>query len=102
MSFSRIVVYILQSAIIQAVRDITRFYTTGIVVKHLLGERTQTMYKEAKSIIKYHFQREFPKDNIDKLEDVLNKYSADEIIRFADMISRFGIAAILNVVTEGA
>lgn len=59
-----------------------------------------TMYRDAKAIIRYHFEQEFPNGNLHKLEEVLSRYSSDDIIRFADMVSRFGLAGILDVVYE--
>ena len=57
-------------------------------------------YRGPRNIIRYHFQQEYPKVDMDKLDEVLSKYRDDEIERFADMVCRFGLAAILDVVEE--
>ena len=58
------------------------------------------MYLSPRSIIKHYFNQEFPNGNVEKLDKVLSKYREDELERFADMVYRFGIAAILDVVEE--
>lgn len=58
------------------------------------------MCRSPKNIITYHFQQEFPEGDLGKLEKILNKYSKEELERFADAVLRFGLSEILDVVGE--
>lgn len=58
------------------------------------------IYRGPRNIIRYHFQQEYPEVDLEKLDRVLSKYRDDEIERFADMVCRFGLAAILDSVYE--
>lgn len=55
-------------------------------------------YLRAKDILCRHFKDEFPNGDFNKFTSTLASYSKEDIIRLADAVSRFGLAAILDVI----
>jgi hypothetical protein len=91
----------------QQVNTIVHIDTIGIDVSVLNGRRMAIMsnsevlhYRGPRNIIRYYFQQEYPDVDLEKLDMVLSKYRDDEIERFADMVCRFGLAAILDSVYD--
>ena len=65
-----------------------------------MSNNEEISYRGPRNIIRYHFQQEYPDTDMEKLDKVLGKYRDDEIERFADMVCRFGLAAIFDIVCE--
>jgi hypothetical protein len=89
-----------------AVSTLSRNDITGAAARLLLGERMLIMqnnavfetYLKAKDILCRHFKEEFPNGDFNKFNSTLASYSKEDIIRLADAVSRFGLAAILDVI----
>lgn len=58
------------------------------------------MCRNPRNIIRYHFQQEFPNADLERLDKVFAKYREDELERLADAVCRFGLIAILDVVSD--
>lgn len=71
----------------------------GIGVNVLNGGKMETMCRNPRTILKHYFQQEFPTGDMEKFEEVLSKYSNEDVERLADAVMRFGIAAILDAVS---
>lgn len=54
------------------------------------------LYAQAVRLLEAEFKRAYPKGDVEMFRKKLSKYSTEDLVRTADAVNRFGLAALLE------